>query len=56
MTKQEIEELIRKELEAMRLMAYYKEVTGESDEEYRKKVDYYLDHINKLKRELKEKK
>ncbi|MBQ2674133.1 MAG: hypothetical protein IJG07_05565 [Prevotella sp.] len=56
MTKEEIEELIEKELKNLKMMAKFRELTNESESEYQKKVDYYLDHINKLKRELKEKK
>ena len=56
MTKQEIEERIRKDFTTLSQMASVRDMTNESDEEYLKKVDYYLDHINKLKRELKKKK
>ena len=56
MTKEEIEELIEKELKNLKMMAKFRELTNESESEYQKKVDYYLDHINKLKRELEEEK
>ena len=45
------EEKIEKTKDILRKMYLFKDLTNESDEEFDKKVDYYLDYLSALYKE-----
>lgn len=56
MNKEELNERIAKEERALSMMLKFRHLSNESDEEFEKKVDYYLDCLIPLYKERKEQK
>lgn len=54
MNKEELNERIAKEEKALSLMLKFRNLSSESDDEFEKKVDYYLDCLIPLYKERKE--
>ncbi|MBQ7514498.1 MAG: hypothetical protein IJS95_08975 [Prevotella sp.] len=53
MNKEELDKRIAKEEKALSLMLKFRGLSGESNEEFEKKVDYYLDCLIPLYKERK---